>query len=75
MSQITDNWKQIFTSHSSNEVYAAKNYLDSEGIESWIQNELSAQVYGAAVDTPKLMVKEQDFEKATEILIRGGYNH
>ena len=75
MSQITDNWKLIFTSHSSTEVFAAKNFLDSEGIETWVQNELSAQVYGSTVDTPKLMVREQDFEKATEILVRGGYNH
>ena len=74
MSQITDNWKLIFTSHSSNEVFAAKNFLASEGIESFVQNELSAQIYGSAVDTPKLLVKEQDFERANELLIKGGYN-
>jgi len=70
---ITDNWKIIFSSHSAIEVQGAKNYLESEGITAHLQNELAAQIYGNAADKPKLLVKEHDIERASAILIEGGY--
>lgn len=67
---ITDTWH---TSHSAMEVQAAKNYLESEDIPAFVQNELAAQMYGSVADKPKILVKENDFDKAKEVLIRGGY--
>lgn len=67
-----ENWKVIFSSHQF-EVYSAKNYLESEGIETFLQNELAAQIYSNAVDTVKLLVREADLERGMKILIQGGY--
>lgn len=68
-----DNWKIIFNSTTPFEVDFAKNYLESEGIETVLQNELAAQIYGNAADKAKLLVKEKDLEQATKILIERGY--
>ena len=73
MENITDNWKIIFTAHSVIEAHSAKNLLESEGIEALLQNELAAQVYGSAADKPKVLVKERDLEKASELLSGGGF--
>lgn len=55
------------------DIQLAKNYLESEGIETLLQNELAAQVYSNAVDEAKLLVKENDAERAIDILVKGGY--
>lgn len=68
-----DNWKIIFHSASPFEAQLAKNYLESEGIDIFMQNELAAQIYSNAVDQPKLLIRESDFEKGVELLIKGGY--
>lgn len=73
MSDIVDNWKVIFSSGVVMEVHSAKNYLESEGVETLLQNELAAQIYANNADKAKILVKERDFEKATEILNKGGY--
>lgn len=68
-----DNWKIIFSAVNTIEIYSARNYLESEGIETMLQNELSAQIYSNVTDTIKLLVKEEDIEEATRILMQGGY--
>ena len=70
-----DNWKIIMSSGAATpfEVYLAKNYLESEGIETQLQNELAAQIYSNAVDEAKLLVKENDLEQGIQILTKGGY--
>jgi hypothetical protein len=70
-----ENWKIIMSSDATTpfEVYLAKNYLESEGIETLLQNELSAQVYSNAVDEARLLVKENDLEQGIKILTKGGY--
>ena len=70
-----DNWKVIIIASAAApfDLYLAKSYLESEGIETLLQNELAAQVYSNAVDEAKLLVKESDVEQAEKILIKGGY--
>lgn len=68
-----DNWKIILSSISTFEIYSAKNYLESEGIETLLQNELSSQVYSNLADKIKLLVKEKDLAEGTRILMHGGY--
>lgn len=67
-----DNWKIILSSNSF-DIYSAKNYLESQGVETLMQNELSAQVYPMVADTIKLLVKEKDVGEGTRILKQGGY--
>lgn len=68
-----DSWKIIFSSTDSFEINLAKNYLESQGIETILQNELAAQIYGSQIDKPKLLVREKDIEQAVKILIEGEY--
>ncbi len=68
-----DSWKIAFSSTNPFEVNLAKNYLESEGIETILQNELAAQIYSSVVDKPKLLVREKDIEQAIKILIEGAY--
>jgi len=73
MNTTADNWEILFTASSAADLYSAKNYLESEGIETLLQNELAAQIYGNAADKAKILVKEHDVEKATKTLVKGGY--
>ena len=68
-----DSWKIVFSSTDPFEVNLAKNYLESEGIETILQNVLAAQIYASVIDKPKLLVREKDLEQGTKILITGGY--
>ncbi len=68
-----DKWKIVFSSNNPFEVNLAKTYLESEQIETILQNELSAQIYASVIDKPKLLVKEKDLQQAIQILITGGY--
>ncbi|MGF7229944.1 DUF2007 domain-containing protein [Arachidicoccus sp.] len=68
-----DSWKIVFSSSTPLEVNLASNYLESEGIETLLQNELASQIYANIVDKVKLLVKEKDLEPATKILIERGY--
>ena len=68
-----DSWKIVFSSGDLFEVNLAKNYLESESIETILQNELAAQVYAGAIDKPKLLVREKDIEQATKLLIKGAF--
>jgi hypothetical protein len=68
-----DSWKTAFSSTNSFEANLAKNYLESDGIEALLQNELAARVYASMIDKPKLLVREKDIEQAIKILIKGAY--
>lgn len=68
-----DSWKIVFSSTDPFEVNLAKNYLESEGIETILQNELAAQIYASVIDKSKLLVREKDLEPAIKILIKGAY--
>ena len=56
------------------ELGVVKSYLDSEGIRSFAKDEYVAQTcIPSAVGGIKLIVLEEDAEKATELLIAGGF--
>lgn len=70
-----DNWKIIMRSDSATpfDIYLAKSYLESNGLETQLQDELTAQVYSGSVVQAKLLVKEDDLEQGIKILTNGGY--
>jgi len=71
-----ENWKIILTFTHPHEAHIAKTYLESEGIETMIQDELTVQVnsfYSDAIGGVKLLVRESNFEKGVEVLKKGGY--
>jgi len=71
-----DNWQTIITFTQPHDAHFAKGLLESEGIETIIRDELTAQVnnfYSNAIGGVKLDVKENDLVTATLILKEGGY--
>lgn len=68
-----DSWKIVYSPTDPFRVNLTKNYLESEGIETILQNELAAQIYASVIDKPKLLVREKDVEQAMKLLIKGGY--
>ena len=67
------SWEVVFISIKPFEANLAKIYLESEGIETQLQNEIVVQIYGNTADKAKLLVKEKDLEKAMKLLIKGSY--
>ena len=68
-----DNWIVIYVSTLSNNVYMVQNYLESEGIETLLQNELMAQIYFNTIGGVRLLVNKDDYERSIELLHQGGY--
>jgi len=71
-----EDWKTIITFTQPHDAHFAKGLLESEGIETLIRDELTAQVnnfYSNAIGGVKLDVKECDTTNATNILKEGGY--
>ena len=71
-----ENWRTIITFTQPHEAHFAKGLLESEGIDTIIRDELTAQVnnfYSNAIGGVKLDVKESDFIQATSLLKEGGY--
>lgn len=70
------NWKILRTFTYPHEAHIAQGFLDSEGIETIIQDELTAQVnnfYSNAIGGVKLLIAESDFEKGIDLLKKGGF--
>lgn len=73
---MKSNWLVILTFIYPHEAHMAKVYLESEGIETQIRDELTAQVnnfYSTAIGGVKLLVKESDLAIGIELLKKGGY--
>ncbi len=70
-----ENCKIIITYTLPHEAHIARSYIESEGIETMIQDELTAQlnIYSNAIGGVKLLVRESDFEHGFEVLKKGGY--
>ncbi|MEG2277793.1 MAG: DUF2007 domain-containing protein [Odoribacter sp.] len=71
-----NGWSMIQTFTNPQDAYMARAYLESEAVETMIQDELTAQVnnfYSNAIGGVKLWVKEEDRERGIEILKDGGY--
>ncbi len=70
------NWETILTFTHPHEAHMAKAYLESNGIECMVRDELTAQVnsfYSNAIGGVKLQVQMTDWNQATSLLISGGY--
>jgi hypothetical protein len=65
----------IYTATYHQQVYTAKSFLENEGIETFVKDDLSSQVVGylTAVGGIKLMVRGSDAPRALELLTAGGY--
>lgn len=66
----------VYTCTYPHEAHMAKGYLASEGVQSVLKDELSAQLRNfnsAVVGGVKVQVRAEDYEQATQILQKGGY--
>lgn len=73
---MMENWETISTFTYPQDAHIAQGFLESEGVESILKDELTVQVqnfYSNAIGGVKLQVKPKDIEKATSILKNGGY--
>jgi len=71
-------WKEAISLTLPTEAHLIQGYLASEGIESILKDELTTQVnnfYSNALGGVKVMVSEDDYESALQILEKGGYLH
>jgi hypothetical protein len=71
-----NNWNTIISFTYPHEAHLAKGKLESEGIEVFIKDELTAQVnnfYSNAIGGVKLLVKDSDYNNAYRILVESGY--
>jgi hypothetical protein len=70
------DWKEAISLTLPSEAHMVQGYLESEGIETILKDEMTAQVnnfYSNAVGGVKVMVRDEDYENAQQILINGGY--
>lgn len=70
------NWEIVITFIYPHEAHLAKAGLEAEGIAVVITDELTAQVnnfYSTAIGGVKLMVKQEDVERAYHILKEAGF--
>ncbi len=73
---MTDRFMTVLTFTYPHELAIVRGRLESEGIECFVADELTAQVnpfYSNAIGGVKLQVRESDIERATEILKESGY--
>ena len=71
-----NNWSVVHTVTMLQDAYMIKSYLESSGIETFIPDEMTAQVnnfYTNAIGGVRLMVREEDVEEGRALLTEGGY--
>lgn len=71
-----ENWSVVYTTVYPQDIYPAKNLLESEGITTFLKDELTAQVYNFysnAIGGVKLLVHSSDLERSRELLLEGRY--
>ncbi|MCX6238462.1 MAG: DUF2007 domain-containing protein [Bacteroidia bacterium] len=71
-----ENWPVLMTFTYPTEAHLVKGYLESNGIETIINDELTAQVaniYSNAIGGVKLRVSESDYNQGIQLLKDGGY--
>jgi hypothetical protein len=74
--KMTNNFVTIRVFTYPSEAIILKGRLESEEIECFLMDELTVQVnplYSNAIGGVKLQVRENDVERANEILREGGY--
>jgi hypothetical protein len=71
-----ENWKTVITFTQPHEAHLAKGVLESEGIETIVHDDVTAQVnnfYSNAIGGVKVLISNDDFEEGIKILKKGGY--
>lgn len=70
-----DGWNVIWSSWNIQDIYMARSYLEANGIECLLQDELTTQTsyYANAIGGAKLLVRERDAREAARLLVEGGY--
>ncbi len=71
-------WKEAISLTLPTEAHMIQGYLASEGVESILKDELTTQVnnfYSNALGGVKVMVREEEYETALQVLEKGGYLH
>ena len=77
MDNKKDNFITLLTFTYPHELAVVRGRLESEDIETQVQDEFTVQVnpfYSNAIGGVKLKVKESDYEKAVEIVKEAGYH-
>jgi len=72
-----ENWETVLTFTYPYEAHLAQGFLESNGVESFLKDEMTVQVQSLisnAVGGVKLQVRIEDMDKARSILKDGGYN-
>lgn len=73
---MKDNWRIVLISVLPQDIYLAQSLLESEGIETILKDELTAQVhnfYSNAIGGVKLLVREDEHCRASALLKDAGY--
>lgn len=71
-----EGWSIVKTFTNPQDMYMVRAWLESEGVETMVQDELTAQVnnfYSGAIGGVKLWVRNTDLENTIELMKRGGY--
>ena len=70
------NWITLTSFTYPHEAHIAISYLESEGLDTIIKDELTTQVdnfYSNAIGGVKILVRETDYEMGINLLKKGGY--
>ena len=71
-----NDWRILNTYVYPHEAHMAKSYLEFQGIEVILQDELTAQVnnfYSNAIGGVKILIREAEYNYGVEVLKQGGY--
>lgn len=71
-----DNQIIVMTCTFPHEAHMVKAYLESQGIETFLKDEMTVQVniaYSNAVGGIKILVTESDYDQSIQMLKNGGY--
>lgn len=71
-----DNWTIAISLMFPTEAHMVQGYLESEGIETIMKDEMTIQVnnfYSNAIGGVKILVRDVDLERTLQLLEKGGY--
>lgn len=71
-----ENWPVLISFYYPLEAHLAKGYLEANGIETILKDELTsqvAQIYAPATGGVKLMISSSDYDQGILLLKEGGY--
>ncbi len=71
-----ESWTIVYTALFPQNIYLPQSLLESEGIKTFVKDELTAQIqnfYSNAIGGVKLMVPTEEAARAHTILVDGGY--